>query len=342
MSAQGPLDFEPPEPRFRLSPASRVVDGATNFFWPVPDRIWDCGTIQPLDGPFDAADTAPGGFWDDHFRLLHEHGVDVAVLQFHGFGSRDPDTTGRRVSNFATGRNMEDALWLLHYDPGLAATDPFLEARPPFLVYYSIPIRTRYKSLRCLVQNPGQSCGGPLIEPVTSWDFRDEWFRRQMTDDFREIKDRLLLEHRDNLYLLRYADGSVVTDERGLPRVPVALYLSRRLVANDALRRWVEDVREEWARDGLAPAFVLDNVFYEVEGRTDAEKLAFFATNGLRTDVYEDLVRAFGSSVVALTSFNPIARLIGDHAEVETMGDWVPVLRRLYRGARWEVEANDL
>ena len=325
-----------------LSPASTLLDATTNFFWQVPDRIWQCGRIQPLDGAFVASDTTPGGDWDRHFRTLHQHGVDVSVLQFHGFGSHDPDVSGQLVGNAEVGRNMEDALWLLHHDPVVAETDPFVAARPPFLIYYSIPIRSRYKSHRCLVQDPGQECLGAGLDAVTSYDFEDEWFRTQMTEDFRKIKNRLLLPHPDNVLRLRATDGNAVLDDAGLPVVPIALYLARRLVPNQALSDWVAEVRADFALDGLAVGFVLDTIFYDVQGSTDAEKLAFLAANGVQTKVHAEVVRAFGSSAVALTSFNPLAKLIGSHEGAETMRDWVPIFQRLYRKAKSRVEEEGL
>ncbi len=173
-------------------------------------------------------------------------------------------------------------------------------------IYYDLAIRSYWKS--------GLSRG--------QLDLRNAALRRQILGDFEWIADEIVARHEDEYLFLQTTSGRYVLDEEGLRRPVIAIYLVRSLKDAagfpEVARLFNRELAQVFRRKGLGrPALVLDVVFWG--GRT----------------FNPELVRAFGASAVALTSFCPVT----PRPDVASLGDWVPLFRGLYAQAAGELAA---
>jgi|GEM_PF-3327634 len=173
-----------------------------------------------------------------------------------------------------------------------------------FFIYYDLAIRSYWKS--------GLSRG--------ELDLGNGELRRQLLADFEWIAEGAVKQHEDSYLFLQTASGRYVLDEEGLRRPVVAIYLVRSLrdapgfpAVAQVLDR---ELAEMFHRHGLGrPALVLDVVFW---GRETFDP---------------QLVRAFGTSATALTSFCPVT----ERRDARHLGDWVRLFAGLYAGAGREM-----
>ncbi len=173
-----------------------------------------------------------------------------------------------------------------------------------FFIYYDLAIRSYWKS--------GLSRG--------ALDLRNPDLRRQILGDFEWIAEAIVKQHEDGYLFLETSSGRHVLDERGLRRPVVAIYLVRSLRDEQGFPTVAQvldrELTEVFRRHGLGrPALVLDTVFWG------------------EATFHPQLVRAFGASAAALTSFCPVT----ERRDVRSLGDWVPLFADLYAAAGREM-----
>lgn len=299
--------------RLLMEPAPRPKAAFLNFFWHRPNEF-KCTRLQPRDGPINSNDTGWGGYYHARFQRLERAGVDVLGFVFTGFAAPDLGIDRLPLRSEPHGRSLGEAMWLAK-DVGL-----------PVFVYYDLNVRTVFKSGLCKVPPPANQyqCRDANQRPVSHYNLNRRRLFEQLRNDFVRIKDDYILPHLDTYYFLEDEKGERILDEMGLPRPVLAIYIARELLPNQGITKLVEEVTTAYRADGLGqPAFVLDSIFWKEP--TKAE-----------------VVRRFGTSAVALTSFFPVSAPIADELEIEWMVDWVPQFRRLYREAADEIVSERL
>lgn len=279
-----------------------------NFFWHRPNEF-RCTHLQPRDGAINSNDTGWGGYYHDRFKRLKRAGVDVLGFVFTGFDAPDLSPQREPLRSEPHGRSLGEAIWLAR-DVGL-----------PVFIYYDLNVRTALKSGFCKVPPPANAytCRDEEQRPVSIYNLARRRLYDQVRDDFVRIKDDYILPHMDTYYFLEDENGDLKLDEEGLPRPVLAIYIARELLANNAVKKLVAELTAAYRADGLGqPAFILDTIFWD-------------------HPTHPRIVKLFGTSAVALTSFFPVSAPTAAERGIEWMVDWAPQFRQLYRAAADEI-----